>query len=266
MATCITDSPTWQNAPINVKLAMLAGAAMEGGICGEGGVGDNGCSHGPYQMNTCGGAGTGLPVSCLVDAECATRNMITSYTACAGRYSNPVDIAYCAERPAHYYGASQIQAAMAAINRFFNGIQVSPPSGQTGPSGEAPALPGAGSASGEAAPGGSGGGSGSGGSTAGCLAKCGPLAINPVAYAACVAACKQGGGIGVPDPTKPLRTFADMFEAIKTLIEKLFDPETYERIGIGVLGFILILIGAGVLAWNLAGGSETVIKLAKAAV
>jgi len=57
-----------------------------------------------------------------------------------------------------------------------------------------------------------------------------------------------------------------MFEAIKTLIEKLFDPETYERIGIGVLGFILILIGAGVLAWNLAGGSETVIKLAKAAV
>lgn len=232
MVRCVWDSPTWQQAPLNVKLAMIAGAAMEGGVCGEAGTGDNGCSFGPYQINTCGGVGgnvKGAGAECWQDAECATRTMLGRYTSCARSHTNPIDIAFCAEGPQHYYGAAQIAAAMAAISRATGGASNPPtPIGQPSPGDIVAMQPG--------------------------------LPNIPIPNIPRPGDIPGIGG-AITSAKDAIFGAKDILDLLKKVFGALADPETYERASIGFIGVSLVLVGGAILAFNAIGGTDTVIKL-----
>lgn len=108
----------------NVRLALRVGALLEGGsLEGNWGVGDNGASHGPYQINQDAHAGE-ISVDDSYNPQRATAFMLPRYQAGVQRveqespglfqrdpYAAAARAAYYAERPATMYAPQRVQWA-----------------------------------------------------------------------------------------------------------------------------------------------------------
>lgn len=120
----------------HLRECLVAGAAMEGGIEPPYPPGDAGWSRGPYQIKTWrpelpGWKGHPISAEEAEDPAAAVAYAIKNewdhvhqvnagldYRRLASWYDNPIEVAYRAERPAHYYSETQQAAARAAIARW----------------------------------------------------------------------------------------------------------------------------------------------------
>ena len=155
-STPFTQQVISQVTDPNVRLAMLTGAALEGGTYGAGntiGVGDQGHSYGYFQINL--PFHPGMTPASATDPTQAVAYMKGAYTAAAARVpaslwsSNPEKAAetaaFYAERPAKDYYVARGQSA---VDRAYNMAQgalggpgaSTPPAASpgTGPGGSTP--------------------------------------------------------------------------------------------------------------------------------
>jgi hypothetical protein len=130
-STPFTQQVISQNSDPNVRLAMLTGAALEGGTYGAGstiGVGDAGHSYGYFQINL--PFHPGMTAASAIDPAKSVAYMKQSYVNAVARVpaalwqSNPEKAAetaaFYAERPAKDYYVARGQAA---VDRAYNMAQ-----------------------------------------------------------------------------------------------------------------------------------------------
>lgn len=100
--SAVTDtiSRVAQELGVDPRLA-IADATVESGL-NPTAVGDSGCSYGLFQLNTCGGEGTGMSYGQLVDPETNARRALSEFAAVQQSHpgADPGTIAALAERPA----------------------------------------------------------------------------------------------------------------------------------------------------------------------
>lgn len=139
MATALEQAIDTSTTDWRMRLALRIGALLEGGsLGGPWSSGDNGVSHGPYQINSTVHAVSKAQAN---DPVYAVNYMRASYQAGVNRVtqerpglwqSDPAQAAalaaYYAERPAAMYPAARVAAAFNAVKSWFTG---SPQTGES---------------------------------------------------------------------------------------------------------------------------------------
>lgn len=242
-STPFTQQVISQVSDPHVRLAMLTGAALEGGTYGPGssiGVGDNGHSFGYFQINLPYHPGvTGAKAR---DPQFAVNYMKGAYTAAAAQIpaslwqSNPEqaaeETAVKAERPAKSYYAARGQSA---VDRAYNMAQ--------------------GALGGPGVPGGSGG-------VAAPLGGNSPTAPKPKSATQAPKAGKKAGGgsllnqiEGIPgdiagaagDVGNAAQSAASVPETLSKVSDTLFSVSFWIRVAFIVVGAALVFIGTKAL-------------------